>query len=68
MCVSGWFHAEQVTQALRDLVDRRPVSEAAIISTCNRTEVYCTTAKTRTAIDWMADYHRMKTAQIQPYL
>lgn len=62
------FHAEQVTQALRDLVDRRPVSEAAIISTCNRTEVYCTTAEPRTAIEWMADYHRMKPSQIQPYL
>jgi glutamyl-tRNA reductase len=62
------FHAEQVTQALRDLVDRRPVSEAAIISTCNRTEVYCTTAEPRTAIDWLADYHRMKPSQIQPYL
>jgi len=62
------FHAEQVTQALRDLVDRRPVSEAAIISTCNRTEVYCTTAEPRTAVDWMADYHRMKPSQIQPYL
>ena len=48
------FHAEQVTQALRDLVDRRPVSEAAIISTCNRTEVYCTTAEPRAAIDWLA--------------
>lgn len=62
------FHAEQVTQALRDLVDRRPVSEAAIISTCNRTEVYCTTAEPRTAIDWLADYHRLKPSQIQPYL
>ena len=62
------FHAEQVTQALRDLVDRRPVSEAAIISTCNRTEVYCTTAEPRAAIDWLADYHHMKPSQIQPYL
>ncbi len=62
------FHADQVTQALRDLVDHRPVSEAAIISTCNRTEVYCTTAEPRTAIDWLADYHRMKPSQIQPYL
>ena len=62
------FRAEQVTQALRDLVDRRPVSEAAIISTCNRTEVYCTTAEPRTAIDWLADYHGMKPSQIQPYL
>ena len=62
------FHAEQMTQALRDLVDRRPVSEAAIISTCNRTEVYCSTADPGIAVDWLADYHRLKPAQIQPYL
>lgn len=62
------FGAEQLTQALRDLVDRRPVSEAAIISTCNRTEIYCSTAEPGAAIDWMAGYHRLKPSQIQPYL
>jgi glutamyl-tRNA reductase len=62
------FGAEQLTQALRDLVDRRPVSEAAIISTCNRTEVYCSTAEPRSVVDWLAGYHRLKPAQIQPYL
>ena len=35
------FHAERLIGALRELVDHRPVKEAAIISTCNRTEVYC---------------------------
>ncbi|MGH6631213.1 MAG: glutamyl-tRNA reductase, partial [Burkholderiales bacterium] len=34
------FHAENLIGALRELVDRRPVQEAAIISTCNRTEIY----------------------------
>ena len=43
------FHADIVTQALRDLVDRWPVKEAAIISTCNRTEVYCATAEPHAA-------------------
>jgi len=62
------FGAEQLTQALRDLVDRRPVSEAAIISTCNRTEVYCSTPEPRSVVDWLAGYHRMKPVQIQPYL
>lgn len=33
------INAENLVQALRDLVDRNPVKEAAIISTCNRTEV-----------------------------
>lgn len=62
------FHAESLVQALRDLVDRRPIQEAAIISTCNRTEVYCNTEEPRAAVDWLANYHRLKTQHIEPYL
>ena len=62
------FHADNLTQALRELVDRRPVQEAAIISTCNRTEVYCSTEDPRAAVDWMAGYHRLKTQQLEPYV
>jgi glutamyl-tRNA reductase len=62
------FHAERLIGALRDLVDRRPVQEAAIISTCNRTEVYCNTEDPPAAVEWMAGYHRLKTQQIEPYL
>jgi glutamyl-tRNA reductase len=62
------FHAEGLIGALRDLVDRRPVQEAAIISTCNRTEVYCKTEDPPAAVDWMAGYHRLKSQQIEPYL
>jgi glutamyl-tRNA reductase len=62
------FHAERMPQALRDLVDHRPVNEAAIISTCNRTEVYCAAAEPQQAIGWLADYHRLKPQQIEPYL
>ena len=62
------FHAQSLAQALRDLVDRRRVKEAAIISTCNRTEVYCSTEEPRGAVDWLADYHRMKPQQLEPFL
>jgi len=62
------FHADNLTTALRELVDRRPVQEAAIISTCNRTEVYCSTEDPRAAVDWMAGYHRLKTQQLEPYV
>jgi glutamyl-tRNA reductase len=62
------FHAENLSQALRDLVARRPVREAAIISTCNRTEVYCATAEPHLATDWLAAYHSLKPSQIEPYL
>ena len=62
------FHADNLIGALRELVDRRPVQEAAIISTCNRTEVYCNTEDPRAAVEWMAGYHRLKSQQIEPYL
>ncbi len=62
------FHAENLVQALRDLVDRRPIQEAAIISTCNRTEVYCNAEDPHAAVDWLAGYHSLKTQHIEPYL
>jgi glutamyl-tRNA reductase len=62
------FHAENLVQALRDLVDRHPVKEAAIISTCNRTEVYCHTAEPLQAMHWLADYHKLKAQHLEPHL
>ncbi len=60
------FSAENLVQALRDLVDRNPVKEAAIISTCNRTEIYCDTAEPRQALHWLADYHKLKAQHLRP--
>jgi len=62
------FHSERLIGALRELVDHRPVQEAAIISTCNRTEVYCNTDEPLSVVDWMAGYHSLKPQQIEPYL
>ncbi len=62
------FHAETLQQALLNLVEHRPVKEAAILSTCNRTEVYCNTVEPQQAIEWMADFHQLKTHAIEPYL
>jgi glutamyl-tRNA reductase len=62
------FPAENMSDALRDLVGRPAVQEAAIVSTCNRTEVYCNTDEPRPAIQWLADYHRLKPANVEPYL
>lgn len=62
------FHAENLVQALRDLVDRSWVKEAAIISTCNRTEIYCNTDDPGPAVNWLAGYHSLKSQQLEPYL
>lgn len=62
------FHAETLEQALLDLVGHRPVKEAAILSTCNRTEIYCNTESPQQAVEWLADYHHIRKQAIEPHL
>ena len=62
------FHAANLEEALRDLVNREPVREAAIISTCNRTEVYCSTPEPDRAIDWLARFHHLESQSLEPFL
>ncbi len=61
------FHSESLGQALHDLIAHQPVKEAAILSTCNRTELYCNTDEPQAALDWLAQYHRLQPTAIQPY-
>jgi glutamyl-tRNA reductase len=61
------FHSESLGQALHDLIAHQPVKEAAILSTCNRTELYCNTDNPQAALDWLAHYHRLQPGAIQPY-
>jgi len=62
------FHAETLELALHDFVGKRPVKEAAILSTCNRTEIYCNTQDPQQAVDWLANYHNLQREAIDPYL
>lgn len=62
------FPADAMEHALHDLVSHRPVREAAIVSTCNRTEIYCSTDKPDEATHWLADFHRLPTRELEPYL
>ncbi|MGH8630750.1 MAG: glutamyl-tRNA reductase [Burkholderiales bacterium] len=62
------FGPENLNQALRDLVEHEPVNEAAIISTCNRTEVYCNTNEPYRAIDWLARFHHLRSGALEPVI
>ena len=62
------FHAEKLQAALRELTQTKPVGEAAILSTCNRTELYCSAAEPHEALYWLADYQRVKPQELKPYL
>ncbi len=62
------FDPTRLAQALHDLLRGRPVREAAILSTCNRTELYCAAEEPAAAIDWLAEYHDLTARKIEPYL
>jgi len=62
------FHAEKLQQALADLTRANHVQEAAILSTCNRTELYFSTDTPEAATAWLAEYHRIARHEIEPYL
>ncbi|NCA26693.1 MAG: glutamyl-tRNA reductase [Methylophilaceae bacterium] len=61
------FQNETLGHALRDLT-AHGVREAAILSTCNRTELYCNTAHPEQALNWLAQYHKLDRNNIQPYV
>lgn len=62
------FHAEELRRALTDLANGGRVHEAAILSTCNRTELYFQAETPEVASHWMADYRRVPHHEIEPYL
>ena len=53
---------------LNSLVSIPEVSEAAILSTCNRTEIYCVTKDTQVLVDWLASTHQLSVESLSPYL
>lgn len=64
------FAPDRLALALRDLLDRGGAHEAAILSTCNRTELYCGLkgVEDRRVVEWLRDYHMLRTVDLQPYL
>jgi glutamyl-tRNA reductase len=62
------FHAEKLHAALTDLTQSRSVKEVAILSTCNRTEIYCSAETPDDVIDWLVQYHQVGRADLAPYL
>ena len=56
------FTPEQLQAALQDVGQRAGLSEVAILSTCNRTEIFTvsSTQTTQTVAHWLADYHQLQ--------
>jgi glutamyl-tRNA reductase len=64
------FDADILTDALHDLGHLSDVEEAAILSTCNRTEIYCSLngADRQQTIEWFHQFHGLGKAELQPFL
>src|ERR1700676_5237137 len=71
------FPLEQIKPALGALKDLwlgprgKAAPEAAILSTCNRTELYCATddkAARDAAIHWLSKYHNLPVSELAPHV
>ena len=69
------FAPEKMEQALLECIDKGEVNEAAIVSTCNRTELYfnvLTDDKNENDItpqlNWFCQYHHLNVEDVKPYL
>jgi len=64
------FTPESLLPALQDLIERTAVNEAAILSTCNRTEVYCglDAGNTDVVLNWLQEFHRLERSELEPFV
>ena len=64
------FPPETLDGALQDLLACANVSEAAIVSTCNRTELYVgiDDQSDQAVIDWFRNFHKLSREELDPYL
>ena len=64
------FPAEILNTALQQLMQAKPIQEAAILSTCNRTEFYCQSEVNdkQVLIDWIAESRQLDPQDFTPYL
>ena len=60
------FAAASLPEAVRDL-SVNAAAEAVILSTCNRTELYCV-GEADMIINWLANYQGVNADDIRPYL
>jgi glutamyl-tRNA reductase len=62
------FPPEALIDALRELTNQPAVQEAAILSTCNRTEIYCRTDAPAQIVDWLTHYHDLAQFDLQAFI
>ncbi|GIU16520.1 glutamyl-tRNA reductase [Shewanella sp. c952] len=62
------FAPDKIHDAMKSLATHTQSGEAVIISTCNRTELYCNNGEEADVIQWLEDYHQLSHADVEPCL
>jgi len=63
------FAPDKMQEALQSLTSVETVNEAAIISTCNRMEIYCEIdSNSEIIVKWLQQHHALEDVDIQQYL
>ncbi len=64
------FAPEKMIEALSSLISAKKANEAVIVSTCNRTELYCSVEdleKSDDVVEWLSEYHGLDVADLAQY-
>jgi glutamyl-tRNA reductase len=64
------FAPEQMSQALHELQDIPAINESVIVSTCNRTEIYCDASSDCSEViaHWLTAHHGINENGLTPYI
>ena len=60
---------DRLHDAVRDLTGHAQIEEATILSTCNRTEIYCghTLENDDSIVEWLSDFQQLPKGELQPF-
>lgn len=62
------FAPDKIHDAMKSLATCTQTGEAVIVSTCNRTELYCNAVEEAAVIDWFEQYHGLEHSDVEPCL
>ncbi|WKE64601.1 glutamyl-tRNA reductase [Gallaecimonas kandeliae] len=62
------FGPDSLPRALAELPSVPGLSEAVVLSTCNRTEIYCQSEDAQAVERWLADFHQLEAEALGEHL
>lgn len=62
------FSPDTIHEAMKSLAGETGSGEAVIVSTCNRTELYCNTEDAQKVVNWLEQYHQLSHDDVAPCL